>query len=95
MGEVVALADRGPHLSGSALCAQCGHTWVRVAPDTPNAQFECPACHADKAFWVHPIVRDVLHWECACGCQLYRIHQGPVAYCINCGKAHEGFGDPE
>lgn len=100
MGDVVPFAtglrtaNDEPHLSGKAVCLCCGHRWVAVCPVGAARGFECPACHlmrGELAGSVHLDNED--HWECACGCDLFKITMARV-YCPNCGRDHRPFDEP-
>lgn len=84
MSNVIAFPEKDePHISGAARCLSCKHEWLAVAP-VGTYILECPSCGCDGAM-VGAVHRGGLHWQCQCGCDLYRIdEQG--AYCINCAE---------
>lgn len=88
--EVIELSDFRPHLSGAAQCLGCGHKWAAVAP-VGTFELECPECGLPKGRFVAAVVRGELHWECACGCDLFRINKNGIVYCPNCGAEQEGY----
>lgn len=58
MATLRALDSARPHVSAPARCGACGHTWVAVVPDLPQARenLECPACHdTSDATHVHRV----------------------------------------
>ena len=79
MGEVLSLADertnRVSHLSGEAICLDCGHVWIAVAPvvDGYMSWLECPACKLVRGRFKFPIERDGLQWRCQCDNDLFHL----------------------
>ena len=95
MAEVVDLASIREakkidgYMVGEARCLSCGHKWVSVAP-IGVLWLECPECHCMKGRYVHPNERDVPHWKCNCGNDLFYVTPDGY-YCPNCGEWAEGF----
>jgi len=82
-------AQREPHKEGTAICANCGHEWVAIAP-LGVMELECPECRCMKGYFVHPCEKEAKHWTCNCGSILFSITPDGV-YCPNCGLDQEGF----
>jgi predicted RNA-binding Zn-ribbon protein involved in translation (DUF1610 family) len=89
MGEVVSLDEMRPHLSGEALCLNCGNVHVAVAP-VGVAWMECPECHLWRSTWRNQVERDGEHWHCDCGYSLFHLTPEGI-YCPNCGEWQKGF----
>lgn len=89
MGEVVNLDAQRPHLAGEAICLSCKHEWAAVCP-IGTTWLECPACHLLRGVMKFPVIRDGLHWTCACGNQLFYISPDGT-YCPNCGGWQTGY----
>lgn len=73
-----------PHKTGEARCMSCAHQWIAVAP-IGVTWMECPACSAEKGYFIYPCLRDGNHWTCNCGNDLFQITQEGT-YCPNCGN---------
>jgi hypothetical protein len=87
MGTVTQLPtplERGPHNAGQALCTQCGHEWVAVAP-VGTVVLECPGCHTFKGLFKGPIEPEHGIWTCNCGCYAMVISDTTNILCWNCG----------
>ncbi len=87
-----------PHGEGEAVCISCHHEWVAVAP-VGTVGLECPQCSSLKGVWKRFFYRgfgdgEFPHWQCRCGCGLFRITPRGV-YCPNCGRAHRPFDEPK
>jgi predicted RNA-binding Zn-ribbon protein involved in translation (DUF1610 family) len=83
VSNVVSIADARPHLAGPALCLECRHEWVAVAP-LGMTVMDCPSCGARKGARLAMVQKEGPHWECACGNGLFFIREGGT-YCPNCG----------
>jgi Zn finger protein HypA/HybF involved in hydrogenase expression len=83
---------RAAHASGAARCLDCGHEWAAVAP-TGTEWLQCPACSLVRGRFVFPHLREVPHWHCACGNDLFQIVPAGV-YCPNCGTWQTGWDRP-
>jgi hypothetical protein len=87
--NVVSFADakaaREPHYTGENRCLECGHEWVAVRPvATETWWLECPSCGLHKGRPIGPYKREMPHWTCNCGNDLFCITpHGP--YCPHCG----------
>jgi len=85
MGEVVQLEREYPHLSGEAICTNCGHEWQAVVPVGVTMHLECPECHTHQGllnYGIEPPTEKV--WECQCGEQLFFVTPEGL-YCRRCG----------
>jgi hypothetical protein len=86
MSQVIDLAaareERTPHLSGAAVCLNCRHQWIAVAP-VGVFQMECPSCHTEKGVWNRPVGDDLV-WMCNCGSYHFAITK-THALCLHCG----------
>lgn len=78
-----------PHCSGEAKCFACHNKWVAVAP-VGASWMQCPKCELMRGRFVHPTLRDLPHWECSCGCDIFHLVPDGV-YCPNCGVWQSGF----
>lgn len=76
--------DEIPHVAGVAVCMDCQHEWVTIAPLGFIHEYECPACHAAKGHMKYPIHRNDREWTCKCGNMLFKVTPSYV-YCPNCG----------
>lgn len=82
--SVVQLSDHRPHLSGEAICIDCGFKWIAVAP-VGTDWLECPECGLMRSRMKYPVIRgDTAHWTCKCGNDLFYITPD-FTYCPNCG----------
>ena len=89
MGDVLefkskqAAPEPDPHLTGKALCLDCKHEWVSVAP-VGAVWLECPACGLVRGrFWSFVSWVDKLHYACPCGYDVFFVHEDGIA-CPNC-----------
>ncbi len=93
MGQVIQIRkteeDETPHLSGEAVCIECGYECVQVCP-VGVIWSECPKCHSMKMHMKYPVQRDNMEWECKCGNRLFKVTQDGY-YCPNCGEWQTGF----
>lgn len=94
MGKIIDLAavkaEREPHLSGKALCLNCKHQWVAVAP-IGTLDLECPECTLPQGRYMHLVQDDSdPHWTCQCGNQFFHITPKRT-YCVSCGDTVSGF----
>lgn len=77
--------DKEPHLSGRAMCLNCGHDWQAVAP-IGTTRLECPECGLHKgAFRGTMEPESGAIWVCACGNDLF-IVQSHRVMCAACGE---------
>lgn len=81
--------ERAPHLSGLARCLACRHEWVAVAP-AGAAWLDCPKCSLERGRYIGHVQKDVPHWHCNCGNDLFYVTQDGY-YCPNCGVYQHGF----
>lgn len=84
MGDVVDIDSMKPHLSGPAICTECGHEWQAVMVKERDAELmECPSCRKFFGVMRGPQVPDTM-WRCKCGSNLFYLvpdgHQ-----CRSCG----------
>lgn len=76
-------------LSGRALCVECRHEWVAVAPEGARC-FECPSCKTHKGIWMGVVEPPAERWECNCGGQLFFVT--PTGFdCARCGTEQKNF----
>jgi len=91
MGTVTRLPsrlERGPHLTGEAICTGCKHEWTAVA-EVGTLQLECPSCGTMKGLFKHAC-EPVTAWTCNCGCFVFMISpQGVI--CYSCGVYQLGY----
>jgi Zn finger protein HypA/HybF involved in hydrogenase expression len=81
--------EREPHLSGKARCLACKHEWIAVAP-MGVTWLECPACSLERGRYVAQVKKEVPHWHCDCGNNLFYVTENGY-YCPNCGLDQTGF----
>lgn len=88
--EVIDLAaarlEREPHSSGTAICLDCKHEWVAVAP-ADMQWLECPSCGLVRGRFKFQFEKDCKHWVCNCGNDLFHVTPEGT-YCPNCGEWH-------
>jgi hypothetical protein len=85
MTEIINLAEHRPHMSGTAKCIECCHTWVAVAP-VGTYRLECPKCHLEKGAWSFLTASEGKPvWTCTCGNDLFVLDQ-IGALCSRCGE---------
>lgn len=85
-GNVVALDEHRPHMSGEAVCLHCSHKWVGIQPVGALAM-ECPKCGLYKGVFNSVFMPDEFY-ECSCGnCNFFFVEDG--AMCALCGDMHE------
>ena len=91
MADVIPFPDhKGPHLSGRAICKECGHEWVAVAP-VGTVELKCPKCHTMKGIWKNPCVPEHGEiWCCNCGCDVFSVTRKGIM-CWRCGE-YQDFG---
>lgn len=89
MGELVALDDKRPHLSGKALCLNCSKEWVAVAPLGTTA-LQCPECGLLKGVF-NAVCAPEKAWQCGCGCFHFLVSPQNVI-CALCGAVQQ-FND--
>lgn len=86
-----------PHAAGPAICLECRHEWVAVAP-WGKLNFDCPACGTGKGVWRYPfktrgtvmICNAVLDDGGRCFNDAFEIRPTGV-YCYRCGSHHKPF----
>lgn len=86
-----------PHSSGEAICTNCKHEWVAVAP-AGDVQLDCPSCSTACGLFKHPFGPSVgdLSYSCNCGSDLFFIMKKPGAangstFCRGCGLEATGW----
>jgi len=82
MNNIVKMDDYRPHITGNALCLQCGHRWVAVAP-TGTIELECSKCKTWKGVFEGMTAPDTV-WQCDCGNQHFYVDD-EGAMCAKCG----------
>lgn len=83
--------EKMPHTSGVAVCLNCKHEWVAVAPHVGEVLWlECPSCGLIRGRFKYHHERSGEHWTCNCGSELFYIKAG-VPYCPNCGAWQQGY----
>jgi len=98
MAKVIDITERllenTEHLSGDALCIECGHKWTAVVP-VGTEEFECPSCHTHKGVMDYGVLPEV-YWECACGCSMFVISGvSNRVLCFKCGAEQEAVEENE
>ena len=88
MTNVISLDAVRPHMTGNAMCLQCGTKWVAVAP-IGTVELECPECKTWKGVFEGMTAPDVV-WQCDCGNQHFYMDEHG-AMCAKCGVRREGF----
>jgi hypothetical protein len=91
VSDVLSLADhkKGNWLSGPCKCFKCKHTWIGVMP-VGTTIIACPNCGCDGVRTGN-VVEKGKHWECDCGCDVFRIVEKYGPYCVECGKDAVGW----
>lgn len=96
MSNVVSLEDArkrrkpDPHVTGPAVCLDCRHEWVGVAPDG-TVWLACPKCTLVRGRFIgHVVIGGASHWTCNCGCDLFHVTKENF-YCPNCGAVQNGL----
>lgn len=84
MSAQILVSPGPPSLEGEAICVDCGHEWEAVVP-VGTAHLDCPSCLTDSGRLRHPVLRPGEHWQCFCGCDLFRVNPTMI-YCAGCGK---------
>lgn len=83
MGDIIDINALRPHLTGTAVCLNCAHTYVAIAP-IGTLHFECPECHLSKSVFCSPVSDDEVY-HCSCGCVTFTLGRlGPR--CCLCGE---------
>ncbi|WP_051261709.1 helix-turn-helix domain-containing protein [Desulfovibrio inopinatus] len=72
-----------PHVSGEAVCLNCKHEWISIAP-VGTTWLECPNCGLHKGAGKYPVIPQE-YWQCTCGMELFYITP-KGAMCPQCGK---------
>lgn len=78
------LLERGEHLTGPAVCIQCGHEWQSVCP-VGTIELECPKCHTHKGLLKFPVEPEGLALVCNCGCHVFMVSKLGNIICWKCG----------
>ena len=89
MGVVIPICPEPAHFTGPAVCLDCKHEWVAVAP-VGTVYLECPKCGTEKGRSKYPIQYSGLEWQCQCGNNLFHITPDGC-YCPCCGVYQSGF----
>ena len=86
VGDVVSIAERLPHLAGTARCLGCGHEWVMVSKVGTFRDMNCPACHLDKGVTAGLVEHQEgdLRYTCNCGCNIFEVGTYGIQ-CLVCG----------
>ena len=87
--NVIDIESRKPHLSGSAHCIVCKHTWIAVAPHG-CFWLKCPECEAERGvFSNHLCIPDgEERFACSeCDVQCFMLGRNG-AICLGCGLLH-------
>lgn len=86
-----------PHASGVAICGNCKHEWVAVAP-AGQRNLECPQCSTERGAFKFPYGPNdgCEGYQCNCGSEdffiMRRGSQGNGAvYCRGCGSETTGW----
>jgi hypothetical protein len=78
------LEEEKPHVSGMVKCLACNHLWVGVVT-AGVIWLECPSCKMLRGRLINHVERDVTHWVCKCGNDLFYCTNDGF-YCPNCGE---------
>ncbi len=89
MGILINIESRLPHCSGNAICFDCNHEWIAVAP-TVTTWLQCPSCKLTRGRFKYPHQREGLEWKCNCGNDLFHLKPEGM-YCPNCGNWVTGY----
>lgn len=84
MSNVVEFIRPDPHVTGPAMCSECGYKWQACAPVGTRA-LECSECGKRAGAWryaVFPGEGDVL--QCNCGGNLFVVTRHKYM-CATCG----------
>lgn len=65
MSNVVSITAKQPHISGEAVCINCRHGWMAVAP-LGTDELECPECKTLRGTWLRLTFPTVPVLTCAC-----------------------------
>ena len=86
MGEILKFPEggNGKWCGGPAICMNCRHEWVAVAPQTAK-ELECPNCGTMKGIYKFPFVPEGEIWNCSCSNDLFYVTREGY-FCPNCGK---------
>lgn len=86
--------ERSTHLTMPAVCMQCGHKWVAVAP-VGTYVLECPSCHVMKGVAEGFVKSEHPSFTCnTCFSNLFTIpwrskETIPHILCAGCGMEHK------
>lgn len=86
MSNVINIEQNLPHMTGEAVCIECKHEWVAVAPIGTH-ELECGECGTIKGVWKH-MAAPATCWECKCGNQHFWIDPDG-AMCAKCGTRQD------
>jgi len=84
MTNIIELPVKDSWASGEAICIQCKHSWIAVAP-TKTEELQCPKCSSIKGIWKYGFVPSTNIWSCSCGNDLFHITM-EGHFCPKCGK---------
>lgn len=81
--------QEGGCCAGGAVCVECGHKWVAVAP-SGITELECPHCGQTKGIWARLCLMgdEVPHLICTCGSRFFSITEDYI-YCVKCGAIQD------
>jgi len=88
MSNIIQLSDYIPHLSGPAMCLECGSEWHAIAP-LGTVHLDCPECERRTGVLKHSVLPE---YTVHCGCDnnlFYLTPDGCV--CRKCGKIQEDY----
>lgn len=83
--NVVSLVERRPHLTGEAVCLDCGDRWHAIAP-AGTVCLHCAKCNTTRGVWFGvclPAEDECL--VCKCGSAHFILTQSSGAMCAKCG----------
>lgn len=46
MADIIYLDEHRPHITGHAVCHECGREWTAVVDARCTTELECPSCRA-------------------------------------------------
>ena len=87
MSKVIDININKPHLSGSAICLECKHTWVSVS-EVGDIVLICPKCELAKGVYQNLCEPSGDRWQCKCSNQHFYIEPDGLM-CTYCGKRQE------
>lgn len=83
MGDVIDITAQRPHISGPAVCLQCGYTWSAVAL-VGTTELQCPECKAFKGAFEGFTIPEKVR-ICECGNEHFYL-EPEGAMCALCGE---------